>query len=314
MKLRYLLTALLIGALPLTSHADVDFSIGIAPPPLPVVVQPPCPVDGYLWTPGYYAYGDVGYSWVPGVWVAPPQVGVLWTPGYWGFSNGFYGFNEGYWGPTVGFYGGVNYGYGYGGVGYYGGRWDGGSFRYNTAVTRVNTSVIHNTYVDRSAVNRVSTRSRASFNGPGGVTARPTAAQRAAARESHIPPTAAQVKNRPPAVSPHARAAGNAGRPAAERATAGRTNREESRASTRSERPAAATRTRSAERAARPESTRSARSTTERSARPTEHAASTRSHATAATQRRAAAPRAARRAAPQARRAPSGGGDKRKKE
>jgi WXXGXW repeat (2 copies) len=46
-------------------------SITIAPPALPVYVQPPIPEPGYLWTPGYWAYGPDGYFWVPGTWVRP---------------------------------------------------------------------------------------------------------------------------------------------------------------------------------------------------------------------------------------------------
>ena len=107
---------------------DISISANIAPPPLPVYVQPECPEDGYLWTPGYWAYGDDGYYWVPGVWVSPPQPGYLWTPSYWGFIGGVYTWNRGYWGEHVGFYGGVNYGYGYGGNGFGGGRWDGDHF------------------------------------------------------------------------------------------------------------------------------------------------------------------------------------------
>ena len=196
MKLRYLLPALLLGALPLaTSHAQIGISINIAPPVLPVVVQPPCPVANYLWTPGYWAYADTGYYWVDGLWVAPPRVGFLWTPGYWGCNNGIYAFNAGYWGSTIGFYGGVNYGFGYGGYGYYGGRWDGGNFRYNTAVTRVNTTIIRNTYIDKTVINKAggATSSRASFNGPGGVNARPDARQLAAARGTRLPATSRQV-------------------------------------------------------------------------------------------------------------------------
>ena len=202
MKLRHLLPAFLLAALPLTAaHAFVDVSINIAPPIIPVYEQPPCPVEGYLWTPGYYGYGDDAYYWVPGVWVAPPRVGFLWTPGYWGFNDGFYAFHSGYWGPTVGFYGGVDYGFGYGGYGYYGGRWDGGRFRYNTAITRVNTTIIHNTYIDKTVVrNAGGSGGRAAFNGPGGVTARPDSRQLAAARGTRIQPTAAQVAKQGPAV------------------------------------------------------------------------------------------------------------------
>jgi len=196
MKLRSLaLAGFLFLALPLaSSFAQVGVSINIAPPVLPVVVQPPAPVEGYIWNPGYWGYGDVGYYWVPGIWAAPPAVGLLWTPPYWGFNNGVYVFNDGYWGPTVGFYGGINYGYGYFGSGYGGGRWDGNVFRYNTAVTRVNTAVVHNTFVDRSVLSKEVKGNRASFNGPNGVKAAPTAEEKAAAENARkVQPTSQQT-------------------------------------------------------------------------------------------------------------------------
>jgi hypothetical protein len=196
-KLRSLVFAAFLALPFATSFAQVEFSVGWAPPPLPVYEQPPCPVAGYIWTPGYWDYGyDVGdYYWVPGVWVPPPRVGLLWTPGWWGWSNGAYAFNQGYWGPTVGFYGGVNYGYGYTGNGYWGGRWEGNAFRYNTAVTRVNTNVVHNTFVDRSVVNNQVNTNRASFNGPNGVKAEANAEQRAAmANAKKEGPTSQQLE------------------------------------------------------------------------------------------------------------------------
>ncbi|MGH9583134.1 MAG: YXWGXW repeat-containing protein, partial [Bryobacteraceae bacterium] len=127
----------LFCAVPARSSAGIAISIHIAPPVLPVYVQPVCPAEGYIWTPGYWAWGPGGYYWVPGVWVQPPEVGLLWTPGYWGFARGIYVWRTGYWGPHVGFYGGVHYGFGYTGVGFVGGYWSGGVFRYNTAVARV---------------------------------------------------------------------------------------------------------------------------------------------------------------------------------
>jgi hypothetical protein len=48
-------------------------------------------------------------------------------------------------------------------------------------VTRVNTNVVHNTFVDRSVVNNQVNANRASFNGPNGIKAEPTAEQKAAA-------------------------------------------------------------------------------------------------------------------------------------
>jgi hypothetical protein len=110
-KARFILLACMLGITPSLSAQIV--SITIAPPPLVVYEQPPCPEDGYFWIPGYWAYGDDDYYWVPGVWVAAPEPGFLWTPGYWGFAGGGYVWHTGYWGPRIGFYGGINYGFGY---------------------------------------------------------------------------------------------------------------------------------------------------------------------------------------------------------
>jgi hypothetical protein len=192
---------------------DIEVQANEPPPPLPEYEQPPCPEDGYLWTPGYWHYGPAGYYWIPGTWVQPPQVGVLWTPGYWAFAGGVYGFHAGYWGPHIGFYGGVNYGYGYVGVGFAGGRWDGGHFAYNTAVSNVNTTSIHNTY-NTTVINNV-TVNRVSYNGPGGVTAAPTAQEKAAAQQPHIAPTAAQTAHvQEAAKNPALAAKANGGHPA----------------------------------------------------------------------------------------------------
>jgi WXXGXW repeat (2 copies) len=173
----------------------VGVAIGVAPPPIPVYEQPICPGDGYIWTPGYWAYDDddADYYWVPGTWVEAPEVGYLWTPGYWAWGGSGFVFTAGYWGPVVGFYGGINYGFGYFGHGYEGGRWDGGHFYYNTTVNRVNVEVIHNVYntrVTETTVNRVS------YNGGnGGINARPSSQEEAAARERHIAPVSAQTQH-----------------------------------------------------------------------------------------------------------------------
>jgi WXXGXW repeat (2 copies) len=90
-RVRFILLALLLGMTPSLSSADI--SITIAPPPLAVYDQPLCPGDGYIWVPGYWAYGEDDYYWVPGVWVLAPQPGYLWTPGYWGFEGGHYGWH-----------------------------------------------------------------------------------------------------------------------------------------------------------------------------------------------------------------------------
>lgn len=222
MKTKFGLLSLALAAMfffgqpPASSSAYVAVSVGIAPPAIPIYEQPFCPAPGYIWVPGYWAWGEFGYYWVPGAWVLPPRVGFLWTPGYWGYRNGSYYFNDGYWGSSIGFYGGINYGYGYYGSGYYGGRWDGNVFRYNTAVSRVNTKVITNTYVNREVVQNVK-GPRKSFNGPGGVQAKPNARERAAAKAEHVAPTSAQQTRVKAARSdPSLRAKNNKGRPQAE--------------------------------------------------------------------------------------------------
>jgi len=47
---------------------DVDYDDATAqadqaPPPLPDYDQPPLPGDGYIWTPGYWAWAPAGYFW-----------------------------------------------------------------------------------------------------------------------------------------------------------------------------------------------------------------------------------------------------------
>lgn len=182
-------------ALSRPSFGQMRISVAFGPPALPVYEQPVCPGDGYIWTPGYWAWSDDDddYFWVPGTWVLAPQVGFFWTPPYWGWLDGGFAFYDGYWGPQVGFYGGINYGFGYFGTGFVGGRWDGGHFFYNREVTNVNVTVIRNVYNERVVNNNVN---RVSYNGgQGGVVARPTPEQEAAARERHIPPSSAQVQH-----------------------------------------------------------------------------------------------------------------------
>ncbi len=180
------------------AHAGVFVSVAIGPPALPVYVQPPLPAPGYIWTPGYWAYGDAGYYWVPGVWVMPPRVGFLWTPGYWGYAGGFYGWHGGYWGPHVGFYGGVNYGFGYGGVGFFGGEWRGGVFAYNHAVANFGGVHVTNVYEDRTVIDRntIVNNNHVSYNGgAGGINAHASAGEMQAEHEQHFQPTGEQSQH-----------------------------------------------------------------------------------------------------------------------
>ena len=196
---RFRALLLLAAVLAVSSAASAQVSIGVSvrigPPALPIYEQPVCPGEGFIWIPGYWAWGPDGYFWVPGTWVLAPRVGLLWTPGYWGWAEGVYIWHPGYWGPHVGFYGGINYGFGYTGVGYAGGYWRSGAFVYNRAVTNVNVTVVHNTY-NQTVVNNNVTVNRVSYNGgAGGIAARPTREEEAAAREQHIAATPLQTQH-----------------------------------------------------------------------------------------------------------------------
>jgi WXXGXW repeat (2 copies) len=213
-SIRFLL-ALLVLAIPAASFGQIGIRIAIGPPMLPIYEQPICPGDGYMWTPGYWAYDDSvsDYYFVPGTWVQAPEVGFLWTPGYWGWGEGGYLFNEGYWGESVGFYGGINYGFGYWGGGYGGGRWDHGHFFYNSSVNNLGGGDFHNVYNERI---EITNNTRVSFNGgTGGVEARPNREQEAAANQRHISAVSAQTEHAQAArANPEQRAGVNHGKPA----------------------------------------------------------------------------------------------------
>jgi hypothetical protein len=213
---RLLALLVLVLAIPAASFAGVFVNITVAPPPLPVYAQPVCPGPGYMWVPGYWAWGDEGYYWVPGTWVMAPQPGLLWTPGYWGWERGAYLWHAGYWGPHVGFYGGVNYGFGYVGVGFVGGEWRGGAFFYNTAVVNVNRTVINNVYINKTVIVNKTVVNNVSYNGgTGGTTARPTAFEQRAMAEHHVQPVAEQMQHQNAAArNPQMLARNNGGRPA----------------------------------------------------------------------------------------------------
>lgn len=194
-----MLASPLLMAAPVPCWAQIGISVQIAPPILQTYEQPPIPAEGYIWTPGYWAYQDAAYSWVPGAWVEPPSVGMLWTPPYWGWGGGGYLFHAGYWGTQVGYYGGVDYGFGYGGNGYEGGHWDGGHFAYNSRVNNFGGVHIANVY-DRNVT--VAHDSRVSF--VGGAHGLPAAA-------GHADHVAVEPHSAEPAV----RHAGPAARPEA---------------------------------------------------------------------------------------------------
>jgi hypothetical protein len=211
---RYLVLLIAFSAISASAFAGVFVSVNIAPPMLPVYEQPLCPGDGYIWTPGYWAYGDDGYFWVPGTWVLAPYTGALWTPGYWGFDDGgLYLWHGGYWGLHIGFYGGVNYGYGYFGRGYEGGYWNHGAFTYNRSINHLDMGRVHNVY-DHSV--RVENNSRVAFTGGReGIHAEASPQERIAEHEQHISAVPLQQQHQQAAFANRAQYANvNHGQPA----------------------------------------------------------------------------------------------------
>ncbi|HEY6871143.1 MAG TPA: hypothetical protein VI298_00320 [Geobacteraceae bacterium] len=209
-----LLLAFLVVADPPPASAQIAIgvSITIAPPALPIYVQPLCPGPGYIWIPGYWAWDpDYGYYWVPGTWVPAPYPGLLWTPGYWAWYDGGYVWYDGYWGPVVGFYGGIDYGFGYNGYGYYGGYWSGNTFFYNRTVNNITITNVTNIY---SKPVPIRTTRRVSFNGGrGGTTLRPTPAQVDARRRGSAPAPMQREHQQTARRDPKLRASVNRGRP-----------------------------------------------------------------------------------------------------
>lgn len=200
MRISGYMLAMLLGCTALSAPAasfaqvSVGATITLAPPALPDYAQPPMPMLGYVWTPGWWQYGPDGYYWVPGTWVQPPAIGLLWTPGYWAWNNGRYDWNAPYWASQVGYYGGINYGYGYSGNGYSGGRWNGGQFQYNRTVNNFGNTRVANAY-SQSVVN-ATPFNHVSFNGGnGGVSAQPNAQQLAVAHAPHTAPLAVQMQH-----------------------------------------------------------------------------------------------------------------------
>ena len=185
--------AIAVPAAPSQAAVSIGISVGFAPPPLPVYDQPVIPGPGYVWMPGYWAYGPDGYYWVPGTWVLPPGIGLYWTPPWWGWNGAVYAFHPGYWGPSVGYYGGINYGFGYFGTGYDGGRWDHGRFFYNRDVNNFGNRHIGNVY--SRPVNRPPHNGVGWNGGVGGMPGGPNAHEQAAARQRHVQPPRPQVQH-----------------------------------------------------------------------------------------------------------------------
>jgi hypothetical protein len=55
------------------------------------------PSASYVWTPGYYTYGNSQWVWVPGEWKTPPRAGSTWVAGHWDHVEGGWVWTPGHW-------------------------------------------------------------------------------------------------------------------------------------------------------------------------------------------------------------------------
>ena len=213
-----LLFVLVLLAMSSASFGQLRVSVSFGPPALPVYEQPLCPGDGYIWTPGYWAWDDDAgdYYWVPGTWILAPEVGYLWTPPYWAWV--------GRWLPLFmmatgvrisGFYGGIDYGFDTSAQASKAAAGENGLLLLQSGRSEREHHQ-HPQRIQHYVVNNnVNTVNRVSFNGGnGGVNARPTPEQEAAMHERHLPPAGPQVQHAQAARgNPELRASANHGKP-----------------------------------------------------------------------------------------------------
>jgi hypothetical protein len=108
------LIALAAAYAPLPSMAqNVELYIGSAPP-APLYERAPAVRRGYVWSPGYWAWGGHRHQWVPGSYIVE-RPGYVYAPPVWQQRGGRWYMQQGGWNPR-------NDGYGYGRQGFYDGR------------------------------------------------------------------------------------------------------------------------------------------------------------------------------------------------
>jgi len=117
---------------PVLAQVSVNISVGVPPPELPVYEQPPIPGDGYVWTPGYWAWSDddQDYYWVPGTWYLPRSRSIC-GPRLLGLGRRRVHLAHGLLGSARRLLRRGQLRLCYGGSGYEGGYWQGGRMYYN---------------------------------------------------------------------------------------------------------------------------------------------------------------------------------------
>lgn len=95
---RFLVLAVLAGALSFgTANAAEVFVTVAPPPPVRVGVVGVAPHPGYVWVDGYHRWHGGRYAWVAGRWARPPYARAVWVPAQWVPRRGGYVYVAGYW-------------------------------------------------------------------------------------------------------------------------------------------------------------------------------------------------------------------------
>ena len=164
--------ALGLGAIALPDYAmaQISVSITLAPPALPVYEQPVLVEEGGIWAPGYWAYNQDGYFWVPGHLGAATRSRAALDTRVLGMGQRRLRLERRLLGRNGWILRRHRLRFRLFRTRLSGGHWQGQQFYYNTAVSHVNVTNIHNTYTQR-IVNNI-TVNRVSFNGGTGGSGR----------------------------------------------------------------------------------------------------------------------------------------------
>jgi hypothetical protein len=87
--------SLMASAMGAFAQIRVNINIGPPPPRREVIIQAPNP--GWVWIPGYYAYGGSNWEWRAGRWEAPPSPQHIWVAPRYVRRGDHYDYYEGSW-------------------------------------------------------------------------------------------------------------------------------------------------------------------------------------------------------------------------
>ncbi|HWX52999.1 MAG TPA: hypothetical protein VN176_00265 [Verrucomicrobiae bacterium] len=97
MKLNWLVTAVLAGAVVVSASAQIGIYIRTGPPANRYERRSEAPGPGYSWVEGYWTPNGNRYAWVPGRWQQPPYEGAYWNHPHYDHERQGWRMHEGHW-------------------------------------------------------------------------------------------------------------------------------------------------------------------------------------------------------------------------